>query len=67
MSLKLTATSKTMFTDQEGEKKEKKIAKEVPRACGRFKCLAKRWYCSSLWDFQNPSEEEEKNIEKQNG
>lgn len=44
---------KGKFTDTEGEKK----AREVPQASGRSKCLANRWsYCSSLWDFRNPSE-----------
>lgn len=52
---------KGKFTDKEKKKK----AREVPQASGRSKCLANRWsYCSSLWDFLNPSQ---KKKEKQNG
>lgn len=41
--------------------RKKKKAREVPQASGRSKCLANRWsYCSSLWDFQNPSEKKRK-------
>lgn len=57
MSLKLTAPAKKKgkFTDKE------KKAREVPQASGRSKCLANRWsYCSSLWDFLNPSQKQKK-------
>ena len=51
---------KGKFTDKKKEK-EKEKAREVPQASGRFKCLANRWsYCSSLWDFRNPSQKKKK-------
>lgn len=68
MSLKLNAPAKKgKFTDKKKEK-EKEKAREVPQASGRFKCLANRWsYCSSLWDFRNPSQKKKEKKEKQNG
>lgn len=70
MSLKLTApTKKSSLTGENWKRKEKKErvkkAREVPQASGRSKCLANRWsYCSSLWDFRNPSQKKRKKKNK---